>query len=202
MIGAEVAQLGSQVNDGDDVFVGGNLVSNKGKEDIFIAFHKPVGVISTFDKDSHNTLADWVDVGERIFNVGRLDVASSGLILLTNNGEVSEAITHPRGNHEKEYVVTLDKPYTRSFIDQMKSGVILEDGMTKPARAKKISNTRFELILTEGRNRQIRRMCEKLGFQVKKLKRTRVMNVKLGELGDGNWRLLTKKERRELQEQL
>lgn len=192
------AVLGDQVTQNDQVRVNGKQLSIEGKEDIFIAFHKPVGVICSFDPSAHNTLADWVDVGERIFHVGRLDVASSGLLLLTNNGNIAEAITHPRGEHEKEYVVTIDKPMTRKFIDSMRDGVVILGSKTKPARVRKVSDTRFEIVLTEGRNRQIRRMCEKLGYEVKKLKRIRVLNVKLGELGEGNWRNLTKNERRDL----
>ena len=202
-VNGELAKLGSQIEPGDDVLLDGSPIFIKEKKrDIIIAFHKPVGVICTFDPASHNTLSDWIDVGERIFHVGRLDVASSGLLLLTNNGDVSEAITHPRGNHEKEYVVNVEKPVTRQFLDAMRRGVKLEDGPTKPARARKTGESRFELVLTEGRNRQIRRMCEKLGFKVKKLKRIRVMNVKLGDLGEGNWRLLTKNERRALLNEL
>ncbi|MBU1126300.1 MAG: pseudouridine synthase [Patescibacteria group bacterium] len=194
------AKLGDQVNNTDSVIIDDTPIINEGKEDIYIAFHKPAGVICSFDPKLHNTLADWVDVGERIFHVGRLDVASSGLLLLTNNGAIAEAITHPRGEHEKEYVVTLDKKFTRSFIDQMRDGVVILGSKTKPARVKKLSDKKFSIVLTEGRNRQIRRMCEKLGYEVKKLRRTRVINVELGSLGEGNWRELTKKERRGLLE--
>lgn len=201
-IGTKIAKLGSQVEPGDTISVDDKILKSQRKDDIIIAFHKPIGVICTFEPGARNTLADWIDAGERIFHIGRLDVASSGLLLLTNNGEIAEAITHPRENHEKEYVVTVNRPVTRKFLDDMREGMMLEDGKTKPARAKKISDTRFELVLTEGRNRQIRRMCDTNGYQVKKLKRVRIMNVKLGELGEGNWRYLTKTEKRRLLELL
>ncbi len=196
------AKLGDQVGTNDRIAIDKIPIIPHEKRDIIIAFHKPVGVISSFDTTKNNTLADWIDIGERIFHVGRLDVASSGLLLLTNNGEVAEAITHPRGEHEKEYVVTVDKKLTRSFIDAMRQGIVILGKKTKPARVKKLSDKKFSIVLTEGRNRQIRRMCEKLGFEVKKLRRIRVMNIELGSLGEGNWRELTKKERRGLLEEI
>ncbi|MFH1631818.1 MAG: pseudouridine synthase [bacterium] len=191
------AQLGDTVGPDDVVRVGQHIIDAR-EHDIFIAFNKPVGVISTFDKDADNSIPDYVDAGERIFNVGRLDVASSGLILLTNNGDIAEKITHPSGKHEKEYLVTVDNKMTRSFIDAMRGGVKIGDYTTEPAQVKKLSDTRFSIILTEGKNRQIRRMCETLGYEVKQLKRIRIMNIKLRDLGDGNWRYLSSKERREL----
>lgn len=201
-INNKVASLGDPVLETDKVKIDNNLIKRTGKKDVIIAFHKPVGVICSLDPKAKDTILDYVHVGERIFNIGRLDVASSGLLLLTNNGDISEAITHPKGDKEKEYVVTVDKKITRSFLNKMTSGILIEGKVTKPARIKRESDTRFHLILTEGRNRQIRKMCEALGYEVKKLKRIRIMNVRLGDLGAGNWRHLTKKERRNLLESL
>ncbi len=207
-INGKQATLGDQVGESDKVKIDGQeLVARE--RDEFIAFNKPVGVISTSDKNSENTVFDYLpnrpsSKGRgstsplRLFYIGRLDVKSSGLMLFTNNGDVANKIAHSRGEHEKEYVVTVDKKLTRKFLDTMRTGVVIEKQRTKPARAKKLSDTRFELVITEGRNRQIRKMCEKLGYKVKSLRRTRIGSIKLGDLGKGNWRQLTKKERRDL----
>ncbi len=192
------AGLGDQVSEHDTVMADGSLIEKR-EHDEFIAFNNPLGVISTADENSTDTVFDYLPpkLG-RLFYIGRLDVKSTGLMIFTNNGDVANEIAHARGDHEKEYAVTVDKKITRKFLDLMRSGVLIEGGMTQPARAKRVSDTRFELVITEGRNRQIRKMCEALGYRVKKLKRTRVGSVKLGDLGEGNWRQLTKKERRNL----
>ncbi|RMD51214.1 rRNA pseudouridine synthase [Candidatus Parcubacteria bacterium] len=199
MINNHIAEIGEQVNENDDVFVDGILIKPR-SSDTIIAFNKPVGSICTTDPKANNTVFDYIGSEKRLFYIGRLDVASSGLMLFTDNGDLANKIAHPSSKHEKEYIVTVDKPYDRKFINQMRQGVILRDGKTKPALFKKISSTRFRLIITEGRNRQIRRMCEALGYKVKKLKRVRIINIKLGDLGEGNWRHLSKKERRRLLE--
>lgn len=197
MINGNVAEVGQQVQAGQDVFIDGQLLKPR-SEDVFIAFHKPFGVICTADKDANNTVFDYIDSKERLIYIGRLDVESSGLLLLTNNGDIANKIASPKFEHEKEYIVTVNKELTHGFIDKMKNGVLLDGHKTKPAPIKKLGDRKFGIILKEGRNRQIRRMCEKLGYEVTSLKRIRVMNVKLGDLGAGNYRQLTKTERREL----
>ncbi len=202
IINGKPAKLGDSVSSDDTVKIGDHVVTIEGKRDLYIMFNKPYGVISTFDENADNSLLDYIDGDERVFYIGRLDVESTGLMLFTNNGGVSNKITDANEEHEKEYVVTVDKKITRNFLDTMRKGVMFDDRKSKPAQAKKVSDTRFKLIITEGRNRQVRKMCEALGYQVKKLKRIRVMNVKLGTLGEGNWRELTKNERRGLLELL
>ena len=198
LINGKQAKLGDAVSSDDTVNIGDHVVTIEGKQDLYLMFNKPYGVISTFDENADNSLLDYIDGDERVFYIGRLDVESTGLMLFTNNGGVANKITDANENHEKEYVVTVDKKITRNFLDAMRKGVMFDDRKSKPAQAKKVSDTRFKLIITEGRNRQVRKMCEALGYHVKQLKRTRVMNVKLGTLGEGNWRELTKNERRGL----
>ncbi|MFH1711756.1 MAG: pseudouridine synthase [Patescibacteria group bacterium] len=196
------AKLGDQANIDDVIKIDGKQISIEGKQDIFLAFNKPVGVISTMDPQADNSIIDYIDIGQRVFYVGRLDVASSGLMLLTNNGDVANKVTKSDREHEKEYIVKVSKKLTRGFLDNLRSGVVILGRKTKPARAKKMTDTKFKIIITEGRNRQIRRMCEKLGYQVVSLKRVRIANIKLGTLGEGNSRKLTKNERRDLLEAL
>lgn len=197
-INGQLAKNGDDVTDADTVRVHGERISREGKEDIYIILNKPVGAICTADENADNTVFDYVDVETRLFYVGRLDVHSSGLVLLTNNGNVANKIASPKFAHEKEYVVSVDRPITRKFLTTMRNGVYIDDRKTLPAHAKKLSDKKFKIILTEGRNRQIRKMTAALGYEVKKLKRIRIMHIKLRELGEGNWRHLTKNERREL----
>lgn len=197
-INGEVAKLGDQVTKNDLIFVDEEPVTLHGREDVFIAFNKPIGVISTADTDADNTVFDYIDIDHRLFYVGRLDVASSGLMLLTNNGDIANRIASAKSNVEKEYIVKVDRKITRNFLQYMRDGVDLDGRKTKPAQVKKMTDVKFKIILTEGRNRQIRRMCEALGYHVKELRRIRVANVKIRDLGAGNWRHLSKKERREL----
>lgn len=192
------AKLGDQASEDDVVKIDGTQVTTKGKTDIYLAFNKPIGVISTLDPEADNSVLDYLDIDERVFYVGRLDVNSSGLMLLTNNGELANALTKSDQHHEKEYVVKVNRPLTRSAIDAMRHGIKIMGRKTKPARVKKMTDTKFTIVLTEGRNRQIRRMCKALGLDVKSLRRTRIGNVKLGDLGEGNMRKLTKSERRDL----
>lgn len=191
------ATVGQQVTDGDIICVNGQKIEPK-NQDVYYAFHKPFGVICTADEKANNTVFDYLPQDERLLYVGRLDVESSGLMIMTSNGNVANAIAHGRGEHEKEYIVTVDKPMNRAFIKKMTQGMVLDGEMTKPALLKKLSDNRFSLILTEGRNRQIRNMCDAFGYEVKTLRRVRIMNIKLGTLGEGNYRPLTKKERRDL----
>ena len=200
-INGQSAELGTRVQDGDTVTIFGERIE-PADQNVYYAFHKPYGAICTADKNADNTVYDYLPQDERLLYVGRLDVESSGLMLMTSNGDVSNAIAHGSGEHEKEYIVTVDRPMSRSFISAMKNGVDIDGQKTKPARLKKLRDDQFRLVLTEGRNRQIRKMCEALGYRVKILRRVRIMNIKLGTLGEGNYRPLTKKERRELLSQL
>lgn len=200
LINGTPAQLGDTVTEQDHVKIGSHVVTIEGKQDVFYAFNKPIGVISTLDPEAKDSLLDYLDMDERVFYIGRLDVASSGLMILTNNGDVANALTRSENEHEKEYVVSVNKPYTRAFIDAMRGGVEIDGALTKPAQLSKMGVKRFKLVITEGRNRQIRKMCEALGYEVTQLRRVRVGNVRLGTLGEGNMRQLTKKERRGLLE--
>ena len=166
---------------------------------------KPAGVVVTTDKSrGDQTLEELVHYPERVFAVGRLDKESEGLILMTNNGEASNRIQKARGRHEKEYVVTVDRPFDREFLRKMSAGVYLEelDRTTRPCKIRRLDQNRFDIILTEGLNRQIRRMCLALGYRVQKLKRIRVMNIVLGSLKEGSYRELTPEELQTLKKEL
>lgn len=189
--------IGMDVSPNDRVAVNGTTLTPTAHH-IYLAYNKPIGIICTSDPNAKDNIIDAVGYPERVFHIGRLDVASSGLILLTNDGDIVNAILRSEGQHEKEYMVHVDRPITRSFLTRMRSGVMLDGRMTLPAKASRQGEYRFKITLTEGRNRQIRRMCEALGYNVTRLKRTRVMNINLGDLGEGNYRLLTKTERRDL----
>lgn len=198
-VNGRVVGLGVKVSEADVVEIDGRVVGER-EEQVYIALHKPVGFITSVDPRRKDTVRHLVDVPERVFPVGRLDVASSGLLLMTNDGGLSERITHPRYDHEKEYEVKVDRPMTDEFLDAMAAGVNLEDGKTKTARVETLGPDQFSIVLTEGRNRQIRRMCEALGWEVLKLKRVRVMNIRLGKLKSGTWRFLTREEIKKLRE--
>jgi len=194
IVNGKVAELGLKVDETDNIVVNGEpLVMEKPKE-IYIAFNKPVGLITSVDPEAHDNVIDFIHHPERIFPIGRLDVASCGLLLLTNDGRLSERITHPRYDHDKEYVVTVDRPIEDKDLETMRRGIIILGAMTKPAIVVRSDKDTFHITLTEGRNRQIRRMCEELGYDVKKLMRIRVMNIELGDLAVGKWRELTNTE--------
>lgn len=194
------ANLGDQVQPGDAVKVDGVPVGSARKKTVYLAFNKPVGIICTSDPNAHDNIIDAVGYPERIFHIGRLDVASSGLILLTNDGNIVNRILRSEHGHEKEYVVRVDKPLTDQALDRLRNGIVILDRKTKPARVKQTAEDVFRITLTEGRNRQIRRMCEALGYHVRGLKRVRIMHIKLGSLKEGTYRLLTDKETTELLE--
>ncbi len=196
-INGKVAGLGDQVQAADKIKVSGKEITRSDRK-IYIAFHKPYGVISTSDPNADNTILDWIDVKERIFPVGRLDVQSSGLILLTNDGEIVNGISKAEHGHEKEYLVTVDKPVTPAFVKKMAEGVFILGRNTMPAKVKKIAPNEFTIVLIQGMNKQIRRMCEALGYEVINLKRTRVMNIYLDDLPRGKWRYLEEKEQKDL----
>lgn len=199
-----VASLGMEASDGDQVRVDGRTVSQMQKE-VWLAVNKPRGVVVTTDR-SHGDrlLEDLIHVPERVFPVGRLDKDSEGLILMTNRGDLSNRIQKARGFHEKEYQVTVDRPVTEDFLKTMSGGVWLEDlaRRTRPCKVWKTGARTFSIILTEGMNRQIRRMCQACGCQVTRLRRIRVMNILLGDLETGRYRNLSEKERKVLKDNL
>lgn len=189
------AKVGQQVYMHDEVVFNGKVVIPRKKEDlIIIAFNKPLGITCTTDLDVKNNIIDYINHNERIFPVGRLDKDSQGLIFLTNNGDIVNKILRAGNNHEKEYVVTVNKPITDQFICSMSSGVPVLGVISKKCLVKKESRFIFKITLVQGMNRQIRRMCEYLDYTVTKLERIRIMNVKLAKLPRGHWRKLTKKE--------
>lgn len=189
----ETALMGQKVTLLDKVTVDGKEVSRE-EEQIVIAFNKPVGVECTTDKNNPDNIVDYINYKKRIYPIGRLDKNSQGLILLTNDGALVNNILKASNYHEKEYVVTVDKPITEEFIKQMSKGVKIIDQVTRPCVVKKVNKHTFNIILTQGLNRQIRRMCETLGFKVQKLKRVRIMGVHLDNLPIGNYRNLTNSE--------
>ena len=188
------AGIGDQVQVGDRVVVNGMaLEPRKGEDIIFIALNKPVGIISTTE-DVKDNIVRFVNHSARIFPIGRLDKDSQGLIFLTNNGDLVNKILRAGNNHEKEYVVTVNKPLTQSIITSMSNGVPMLGVMTKKCKIELINPTTFRIILVQGLNRQIRRMCEHFGYEVIKLERVRIMNISLKGLPVGDWRDLTETE--------
>jgi 23S rRNA pseudouridine2604 synthase len=187
------AVLGTQVGDGDEIRVDGELVGAK-KKHIYIALNKPVGITSTTESHIEDNIIDLVGHSERIFPIGRLDKDSEGLILLTNNGDIVNDILRSENNHEKEYIVTVDRPITELSLQMMAGGVKIMGEITKPCKVMRIDQLTFRMILTQGLNRQIRRMCSALGYKAQRLQRVRIMNVHLGTLNPGEWRHLTEHE--------
>ncbi len=196
-INGELATVGSQVNEGDVVCVDGKPVK-KEEELVYIALNKPVGITSTTEKHIKGNVVDFVGHSKRIFHIGRLDKDSEGLLLLTNDGDIVNEILRAENHHEKEYIVQVDKPITDQFLKKMSSGVKILDTVTLPCKVEKVSSQVFKIILEQGLNRQIRRMCSALGYTVKRLQRIRIMNIHLGNLKVGQWRDLTDKEKYDL----
>lgn len=192
-INGEVATLGSQVNPGDKVCFKGRLLKVE-EEKVYIAFNKPIGIECTASKDVKNNIVDYINYPIRIFPVGRLDKNSDGLILLTNDGDLSNQILKARNFHEKEYSVKVDKAFDDKFIKNMSSGVPILETVTRPCKVTATGKDTFNIILTQGLNRQIRRMCEALGYEVVRLRRYRVLNIELKDLPKGKWRYLTSQE--------
>ncbi|ERP86794.1 23S rRNA pseudouridine synthase F [Marinobacter sp. ES-1] len=189
------AQVGDQVLPGDVVKVNGQVVEPRDEEDlVFIALNKPVGIVSTTDSAEKDNIQRFVGHSERIFPIGRLDKDSQGLIFLTSNGDLVNKILRAGNNHEKEYLVTVDKPVTREFVEGMSNGVPILGTMTKRCKVEKVSRFVFRIILVQGLNRQIRRMAEHFGYEVTRLERVRIMNVSLQGLPVGAWRDLTEQE--------
>ncbi len=197
-INDKVPEMGTKVQPGDIVKVDGKIILEQSKKPVYIAFNKPVGIVCTTDTQREkNNIIDFINYPTRIFPIGRLDKPSEGLILLTDHGDIVNKILRARNNHEKEYLVTVNKPITQDFINKMSNGVPILDTITRKCVVEKISRFEFKIILTQGLNRQIRRMCEYLNYEVTRLKRIRIMNIKL-DVPVGKWRDLTKKELQEL----
>jgi 23S rRNA pseudouridine2604 synthase len=187
------AALGTQVSDGDQVCVDGRPIDPK-KRRIYIALNKPVGVTCTTEAHVKDNVVDLIGHAERIFPIGRLDKDSEGLILLTNDGDIVNEILRSENNHEKEYLVTVDRPITDLALRMMASGVKIMGELTKPCKVTRVNQQTFRMILTQGLNRQIRRMCSALGYKAQRLQRVRIVNIHLGSMGVGKWRNLTDAE--------
>lgn len=196
-INGKRATIGSQVEPGDDVRVNGNQLF-VARNNVYIALNKPVGITSTTEKGVKGNIVDLVNHPFRVFHIGRLDKDSEGLILLTNDGDIVNEILRSENQHEKEYVVSVDRPITPEFLKQMSEGVKILDTVTLPCKVEQLSKYDFKIILTQGLNRQIRRMCEELGYNVYRLQRIRIMNIQLDNLPVGQWRYLSKKEKTQL----
>lgn len=193
-INGKVPEMGTKISEGDQVHVDGTLIEPAQEKPIYIALNKPIGIVCTTDtRVEKDNIIDFINYPKRIFPIGRLDKPSEGLIFLTNDGDIVNKILRARNNHEKEYIVTVDKPITPSFIQQMSNGIPILDTVTRSCEVEKLSRFTFKIILTQGLNRQIRRMCQYLGYEVTKLKRTRIMNVSL-DTPTGEWRYLTHQE--------
>lgn len=202
-VDGEIAVSGTKVSPGQTVMLDGKPVKIQ-RDLIFLAFHKPKGIVCTSSKAEKDNIIDYINYPVRIYPVGRLDKDSQGLILLTNDGEAANQIMKARNYHEKEYEVTVHKRITSEFIRGMREPVYLDElgAMTRRCKVKKEGPNQFRIILTQGLNRQIRRMCEAFGYRVTRLKRVRVMNIELGDLKEGTYRNLTPEELRELKKEL
>lgn len=196
-INGKTAEMGAKVLPGDKVELNGKKLSAN-PDAVYIAFNKPRGVVCTTDNREPDNIIDYIGYEERIFPIGRLDKFSEGLILLTNDGDIVNKILRSVNNHEKEYVVTLNQPYDKDFIKKMSGGLPVLDRITKKCKVVPINEQTFKIVLTEGLNRQIRRMVEYLGYHAVRLKRIRIMNIMLGDLPPGYWRYLTVEEFDEL----
>lgn len=197
-INGSVPEMGTKIIRGDIVKVDGKLVSKPDEKPVYIAFNKPVGIVCTTDiKAEKDNIIDYIKYPKRIFPIGRLDKPSEGLILLTSDGDIVNKILRARNNHEKEYLVSVNRPITNEFLKKMRSGVPILDTITRECEVEQIDKNRFRIILTQGLNRQIRRMCEFLDFKVTKLKRVRIMNIKL-DIPIGKWRYLSDEEMDEI----
>tara|TARA_B110000211_G_scaffold67385_1_gene77874 strand:+ start:343 stop:1056 length:714 start_codon:yes stop_codon:yes gene_type:complete len=193
-INNEAASLGQKININDEIKIDDKLIEVKTKRKIYLALNKPIGIVCTTDtRVEKDNIIDFINYPERIFPIGRLDKPSSGLILLTNDGDIVNKILRTEHNHEKEYIVKVDKPLSQTIIDRMSKGVPILDTITKECVIKKLSSNEFKIILTQGLNRQIRRMCEYFNYKVVSLDRTRIMNIKL-DLPLGEYRELTNEE--------
>jgi len=203
LLNGEVAKLGNRVGASDEVTLDGVIIKHReNPEFVYIALNKPVGITSTTDQSIPGNIVDHVNYPKRIFPIGRLDKPSEGLIFLTNDGNIVNKILRAGNNHEKEYIVSVNKEVTPDFIRQMSAGVPILDTITQPCVVEKLGRHSFRIILTQGLNRQIRRMCTYLGYEVSSLRRIRIMNVHLGDLKPGQWRYLSPDEVKALNDSL
>lgn len=196
-INGAVPEMGTKVFETDEIRVDGKLIRENRDKPIYIAFNKPAGIECTTNQSVRNNIVDYINYPERIFPIGRLDKASEGLIFMTNDGDIVNKILRARNNHEKEYIVTVDRPITDRFIEKMGNGVPILDTITRKCKVEQISKYIFKIVLTQGLNRQIRRMCEYLGYEVTALKRIRIINISL-DVQVGRYRDLTEAEIKEL----
>ncbi len=197
-INGKVPALGTKINAGDEVRVDGKRISPPKEQHTYIAFNKPVGIVCTTDtRVEKDNIIDYINFPKRIFPIGRLDKPSEGLILLTSDGDIINKILRARNNHEKEYLVTVDRPVTKDFVEKMGNGIPILDTITRKCTVEQTGRFTFRIILTQGLNRQIRRMCEYLGYEVQQLRRVRIMNIPL-DVPAGKWRHLTEAELSEL----
>jgi 23S rRNA pseudouridine2604 synthase len=193
-INGEVPEMGTKISQDDIVRVDGKSISKQDENHVYIAFNKPVGIVCTTDSGvEKDNIIDYINYPKRIFPIGRLDKGSEGLIFLTNDGDIVNKILRARNNHEKEYVVTVNKPISSTFLDRMGMGISILETVTKKCEVERLGNYDFRIVLTQGLNRQIRRMCEALGYEVTSLKRVRIMNVSL-DIPVGEWRDITEEE--------
>lgn len=197
-INGEVPEMGTKVTPDDEIRVDGKLIGGEKEKPVYMAFHKPVGIVCTTDtRVEKDNIIDFINYPTRIFPIGRLDKPSEGLIFLTNDGDIVNKILRARNNHEKEYIVRVNQPITPEFIRKMGNGVPILDTVTRKCFVEQTGTHEFRIILTQGLNRQIRRMAEYLGYRVRKLKRVRIMNIEL-DVPVGQWRYLTKAELKEI----
>ena len=197
-VNGAIPEMGTKVSEEDEILVDGISIRKQEEDHVYIALNKPVGIVCTTDtKRELNNIVEFINHPKRIFPIGRLDKPSEGLILLTSDGDIVNKILRARNNHEKEYIVRVDKPITPQFLHKMRNGIPILGTVTNKCEVEQIDTLSFRIVLTQGLNRQIRRMCEFLGYEVKKLKRIRIMNIKL-DLPIGKWRDLTSDEKKEL----
>lgn len=196
-VNGETARTGMKIALDSEVCIDGKPIKKEEKK-VLLAMNKPAGIVCTAEKREKNNIVDYMKYPKRIYPVGRLDKDSTGLLLLTNDGELVNKIMRAGNYHEKEYLVTVNKPVTEEFCRKMSCGVAILDTVTRPCKVEKTGEKSFRIILTQGLNRQIRRMCETLGYRVLILQRVRIMNIRLGSLKEGTWRSIEGKERKEL----
>ena len=201
-INGKVPEMGTKITVADEVRVDGELISKPQEKPVYIAFNKPIGIVCTTDtRVEKDNIIDFINYPSRIFPIGRLDKPSEGLILLTNDGDIVNKILRARNKHQKEYIVTVDRPITKVFLEKMANGVPILDRVTRKCEIEEIGKFQFRIVLTQGLNRQIRRMCEYLGYNVTALKRIRIMNIQL-DVPVGKWRYLSEKELSEINEMI
>ncbi len=200
-VNGKVPELGTKVTSADAISIDGKVIT-KEVENIYIAFNKPVGITCTTERHIDGNIIDYINYPERIFPIGRLDKPSEGLIFLTNDGDIVNKILRAKNSHEKEYIVTVNRPITEDFISKMGNGIPILDTVTDKCKVVKVNTTTFNITLKQGLNRQIRRMCDYLGYEVRTLKRVRIMNISLKNIKVGEFRSFTPQELREIEDSI